>query len=130
MWKRKELLHIDLPLSFSNVLFCTRGISIYGSEAFLESKFLSRQILICGSPGSHGVEYEGNCVPVCCTVWSGRRLSTCQRFLLPPYQGHAIAMLMKSVSTCETSVNLYQATRCDIPQDSHLNLCLHVTVVT
>jgi hypothetical protein len=43
----------------------------------------------------------------------------------------AIALMMEAVSTCETPVNIYQATRRDTPEDSHLhthrreNLKLH-----
>jgi hypothetical protein len=29
--------------------------------------------------------------------------------------------MMEAVSTSETSVNLYQTTRCNIPEDSHLH---------
>jgi hypothetical protein len=33
----------------------------------------------------------------------------------------AIALMMKAVSTSETSVNFYQATRRNNPEDSHLH---------
>jgi hypothetical protein len=33
-----------------------------------------------------------------------------------------IALMMEAVSTFETSVNFYQTTRCNIPEDSHLHL--------
>jgi hypothetical protein len=31
-----------------------------------------------------------------------------------------IALMMEALSTYETSVNFYQITRCNIPEDSHL----------
>jgi hypothetical protein len=33
-----------------------------------------------------------------------------------------IALMMEAASTSETSVNFYQTTRRNIPEDSHLNL--------
>jgi hypothetical protein len=32
-----------------------------------------------------------------------------------------IALMMEAVSTSETTVNFYQTTRCNIPEDSHLH---------
>jgi hypothetical protein len=32
----------------------------------------------------------------------------------------AIALMMEAASTSETSVNFYQTSRCNIPEDSHL----------
>jgi hypothetical protein len=36
----------------------------------------------CEILGSHGGEYDDGCLLGCCTVWSGRSLSTFQRCLL------------------------------------------------
>jgi hypothetical protein len=33
-----------------------------------------------------------------------------------------IALMMDAVSTSETSVNFYQSTRCNNPEDSHLHV--------
>jgi hypothetical protein len=33
------------------------------------------------------------------------------------------ALMMEAVSTSETSVNIYQTTRCNIQEDSHLHTC-------
>jgi hypothetical protein len=33
----------------------------------------------------------------------------------------AITLMMEAASTCKTSVNLYQTTRCTNPEDSHLH---------
>jgi hypothetical protein len=32
-----------------------------------------------------------------------------------------IALMMETISTSETSVNIYQTTRCNIPEYSHLH---------
>jgi hypothetical protein len=34
-----------------------------------------------------------------------------------------IALMMEAVSTSETSVNFYQTTRRNIPEDSHIHIC-------
>jgi hypothetical protein len=65
--------------------------------------------------GSHGGEYEDDCFLCCCAVQSGRSLPTFQRYLLPPSSG-------RWVLTSETSVNFYQTTRRNIPEDSHPEL--------
>jgi hypothetical protein len=61
--------------------------------------------------GSHGGEYENDCRPCCCAVYSGG-LRTFRRF-------RAIA-LMEEVITSETSVNLYQTTQRNTTEDNHL----------
>jgi hypothetical protein len=72
--------------------------------------------------GSHG-EYEDSCLLGYCAVLSGRSLPTFQRCLLPPSSGPTsiIALMMEAVSTSETSVNFYQATRRNIEEDIHLH---------
>jgi hypothetical protein len=35
----------------------------------------------------------------------------------------AIALMMAAVSTSETSINFYQTTRRNVPEDSHLHTC-------
>jgi hypothetical protein len=40
---------------------------------------------------------------------------------LPTFQDLAIALMMEAVSTSETSVNFYQTTQRNIPEDSHLH---------
>jgi hypothetical protein len=53
--------------------------------------------------GSHSGKYEDVCLLDCCAVvvW-------------------LIALMMEAVSTSETSVNFYQTTRRNNPEDSHL----------
>jgi hypothetical protein len=46
--------------------------------------------------------------------------------LIPHIKGHLpkgwfIALLMETVSSSETSINIYQTTQCYIPEDSHLD---------
>jgi hypothetical protein len=36
----------------------------------------------------------------------------------------AIALMMEAASTSETSINFYQTTRRNNPEDSHLHVCL------
>jgi hypothetical protein len=49
-----------------------------------------------------------------------------QMCLLFPHQGNeCIALMMDAASTSETSVNFYQTTQCNIPQDSHLQTYCH-----
>jgi hypothetical protein len=38
---------------------------------------------------------------------------------------HHEPLMMGAVSISETSVNIYQSTRCNIPEDSHLNIRSH-----
>jgi hypothetical protein len=57
--------------------------------------------------GSHGGKYEDDCLLVCSLV----KLTDVSE-----------ALMMEAVSTPETSVNFYQATWRNIPEDSHLQL--------
>jgi hypothetical protein len=75
--------------------------------------------LDCGSceiSDSCGGGYEDDWLLGCCAVLSGRSLPTFQRSLLP-------ALLMEAASTSETSVNFYQTTRRNNPEDGHLHGC-------
>jgi hypothetical protein len=67
-------------------------------------------------------ENEDGCFLGCCTMLSGRSLSTIQMFAVSVIKAiiTIIALMMEAVSTFETSVKLYQSTRCNIPKDSHL----------
>jgi hypothetical protein len=63
--------------------------------------------------GSHGGEYEDDCLLGCCAVLSGRSLPTFQRCLLPSSSGWwetdewLIALMTEAASTFETLVNFY-----------------------
>jgi hypothetical protein len=59
--------------------------------------------------GSHGGEYEDDCLLGCCAVKSGRDACIV-----------LITLMMEAASTSETSVNFYQTTRRQNPKDSHL----------
>jgi hypothetical protein len=64
-----------------------------------------------------------DCLLEYCAVQSGKSLPTFQRYLLPPSSGRwLIALMMEAANTSETSVNLYQTTRRNIPEDSHLQI--------
>jgi hypothetical protein len=68
------------------------------------------------------LHFENGCLLGCCIVQSGRRLPMFQRFLLPPSSWRwVIALMMEATSTSETSVNFYQTTRHNSPEDSHLH---------
>jgi hypothetical protein len=41
-----------------------------------------------------------------------------------------IALMMEAASTSETSVNFYQTTRGNIPEDSHLNSLTFITLIS
>jgi hypothetical protein len=65
--------------------------------------------------GSHGGEYENYCLVSYCVVW--------QKFVDVSEVFTAIiriALMMKAVSTSETSVNSYETAQGNIPEDSHL----------
>jgi hypothetical protein len=71
--------------------------------------------------GSHGDEYEDGSILSCCSVQPGRSLLTFQGRLLLPSSGRwVIALMMEAASTSETSVKFYQTTRCNKPEDRHL----------
>jgi hypothetical protein len=53
------------------------------------SKIRRRSLSLSGIWGSHGSEYENECLLGCCTLWSGRSLPTFQRCLLPPSSGRS-----------------------------------------
>jgi hypothetical protein len=72
--------------------------------------------------GSHGSEYEDDCLLGCCAVKSGRSLPTFQRCLVPLSSGRSwwiIALMMEAASTSETSVNFRQTTWHNNLEDSH-----------
>jgi hypothetical protein len=61
------------------------------------------KIIICEVSGPHGCKHEDDRLLGCCAVWlSGNR---------------PIALMIEAVSTSETSVNFYESTWCNIPED-------------
>jgi hypothetical protein len=48
---------------------------------------------------------------------------------IAPY-GHVIALMMEAVSACETSVDIYQTTRCYIPEDIHYHIRLPENLIS
>jgi hypothetical protein len=66
---------------------------------------------LCKISGSHGDEYEDGCLLGCCFVYSGKSLLTFQ----------LRAPMNEAAGTSETSVNIYQTTRLNIPEDSYLD---------
>jgi hypothetical protein len=56
----------------------------------------------------------------CCAVQSGTKLPTFQRCLAASII-RAISLMMEVASTCQTSVNFYETTRRNNPEDSHLH---------
>jgi hypothetical protein len=96
-------------------LRCYVGLLAYGYEA---------RLFFGETSSSHGGEYEDDCLLGCCAVQSGRNLPKFQRFWCLHHQGDdaLIALTMEAVSISETSVNLYQTTLRNIPEDSHLKV--------
>jgi hypothetical protein len=79
----------------------------------------SGSIVLGDISDSHDGEYEDHCLLGCCAVYSGRSLSTFQRYLLPPSSGRLTALMMEAASTSEASVNFYRhTTRRNIPDDT------------
>jgi hypothetical protein len=72
------------------------------------------------SPSTNKIT-EDDCLLECCAMQSSRRLPTFQRCLMPPSSSPwwwpIRAMIMEAVSISETSVNFYQTTRLNIPED-------------
>jgi hypothetical protein len=68
---------------------------IYNFRSFLMAYIIEMSEI----SGSYGGEYKDGCLLGCC----------------------AIALMMESASTSETSVNFYQTTRRNNPEDSHLH---------
>jgi hypothetical protein len=65
-----------------------------------------------------------------CAVWYGRSLPDVSEMLLASIFGAMMmSLMMEAQGTFETSVNFYQSTRRNNPEDSHLHtLCGYVTV--
>jgi hypothetical protein len=57
---------------------------------------------------------EDNCLLGCCVV----QTDISEVLIYDPW---LIALMMEKASTSETSVNFYQTTLCNIPEDSHLH---------
>jgi hypothetical protein len=70
------------------------------------------RLAFCEISGSHGGEYEHDCLLGCSAVWYRRNF--------PVLTASITALTMEAVSTYETSVNFYENTRRNIPEDSHL----------
>jgi hypothetical protein len=81
---------------------CTRCTPI------LEGKFSSKSAAY--TRANTVFMYEDDCLLACCAVSSGRSLPTFRK-------------CVEAASTSETSVNFYQSTRRNIPEDSHLHTC-------
>jgi hypothetical protein len=73
---------------------------------------------VCEISGSRGGNYEDDCLQGCCTLQCGRSLPMRQEVLAASI---IRAMMMEAVNTFEMSVNFYQTTWCNIPEDSHLD---------
>jgi hypothetical protein len=58
----------------------------------------------------HGGEYEDDCLLGCCA---------CSLVEVTDVS-EVLALMMEAASTSETSLNFYQTTRCNIPEDSLL----------
>jgi hypothetical protein len=66
--------------------------------------------------GSHGGQYEEGCFLGCLHRKVREKLIDVRSAYC------LIALMIMAVSTSETSVNIYQNTRCNIPEDSRLHL--------
>jgi hypothetical protein len=66
--------------------------------------------------GFHGDEYEDGCLLGCCAV-VGQKLTDVLEELTASV---IIALMMEAASTSETSVNFYQTTQRNIPEDGRL----------
>jgi hypothetical protein len=77
------------------------------SRYFLTTLF-SNTLNLFDISGFHGGENEDGCLLGCCAVWSSR-------------SSPDVALMMEAASTTETSVNFYQTTRHNNPEDSHLH---------
>jgi hypothetical protein len=67
---------------------------------------------------TNSFRFEDDCFLGCCAVSSGRSSPTFQRCLPPPSSGRWVSRSNHS----QTSVNFYQTTRRNIPEDSHFLL--------
>jgi hypothetical protein len=57
-----------------------------------------------------------------CCVWKFTDVSgLLAASIIRAMSDHDDAMMMETASTCETPVNFYQTTRCNISEDSHLH---------
>jgi hypothetical protein len=74
-------------------------------------------VIICEISGSHGGEYEDGCLLGCCAVYRSYR-GACS------LHHQAITLMMEAANTSEASVNFYQTTRGNNPEDSHLLLVI------
>jgi hypothetical protein len=64
--------------------------------------------------GSHSGAYEDGCFLGCYAVWSSSAAASVIRTA-------STALMMEAAVATETSVNLYQTTRHNNPEDSHLH---------
>jgi uncharacterized protein YkwD len=74
--------------------------------------------------GSHGGEYEDNCLLGCCAVVC-QKLTDVSEVLAASMIKAMLALMMEAASTSKTSVNVYQNTRRGIPEDNHLQLAFN-----
>jgi hypothetical protein len=74
----------------------------------------SHRIKFCEMWGSHGIDFDDDCLLSCCAVYSSTGSPTFHRWLL-------ITLIKKAASTSETSVNFYRSARRNNSEDSHLS---------
>jgi hypothetical protein len=99
-----------------------RESPVGNSWAWHFKKFLSE------NSGSRGDEYEDDSLLGCCDVTDVSEVLTASviRTIIRAF----VALMMEAVSTSETSVNFYKASRRIIPEDSHLKKFYFISSVT